>query len=251
MSGMSSRRFVRFGSSMRAVKRAAKSCFSVLGIAIRRRDQPEVRAPRDALAEPLVLAVGVEHAQEVRLQLDRELADLVEEQAPAVGLADEAAPLRHAGVRVVLRVAEELGVDEPATAASRRCARRTAGGRAPRDGAPRAPRAPCRCRSRRGGASACRPSPRTRASRGASTRRAPRRRSRSSPPRRTSPTSRLGEEPKRRDLLGPAHAVENELATQMNDVARPHEGGVRRTRRSPRGCTGRGARCRRRPRADG
>src|SRR5690606_4834555 len=41
-----------------------------------------------------------------------ELADLVEEERPAVGLADEAAALAHAGVRVVARVAEELGVDE-------------------------------------------------------------------------------------------------------------------------------------------
>src|SRR5687767_14451604 len=48
----------------------------------------------------------------MRLELLRELADLVEEQRAAVGFPDEAGSFRHARVRIVLHVAEELGVHE-------------------------------------------------------------------------------------------------------------------------------------------
>src|SRR5690606_30634225 len=74
------------------------------GIAVRGRDEPEVRAPLRRVSEALILAVRVEHAEQMRLELRRELADLVEEQGPAIGLADEPRALRHARVRVVLGV---------------------------------------------------------------------------------------------------------------------------------------------------
>ncbi len=56
--------------------------------------------------------VALEHAQELRLQLERELADLVEEERPARGELDEAAlhPARAGeGAR---RVAEELALEQ-------------------------------------------------------------------------------------------------------------------------------------------
>src|SRR5690606_37040572 len=75
---------------------------------VRRADQAERRASRALLAEALVLAAPIEHAQQTRLRLLRELPELVEEERRAVGGADEAGALAHAGVRVVLRVPEEL-----------------------------------------------------------------------------------------------------------------------------------------------
>jgi hypothetical protein len=63
-----------------------------VGFAVGRRDHPHPRAPRPGLAEALVFAV-VHHAQEVGLGVVRELADLVEEERAAVGLADQAVAL--------------------------------------------------------------------------------------------------------------------------------------------------------------
>src|SRR5690606_28037016 len=84
----------------------------VLGGPVRRRDQPEIRAARERLAEALVLAALVEHAQEVDLELPRQLPDLVEEQRAPVRRAEQAGALGAAWVRVALDASEQLGVDE-------------------------------------------------------------------------------------------------------------------------------------------
>jgi hypothetical protein len=55
----------------------------------------------------------VEHAEQARLDLVRELAELVEEEGRAVGLAHEALALGRAGVRIPAEVPEELRVGDP------------------------------------------------------------------------------------------------------------------------------------------
>ena len=95
-----------------AVREAGQEVVLELGrVAVGCGEQADIGAPRPALAEPLVLA-AVHHAQEVGLQARRQLADLVEEQRAAVGLAEQARPLGRAGVRIVAEVAEQLGVDQ-------------------------------------------------------------------------------------------------------------------------------------------
>ena len=90
----------------------------------------------------------LEHAQQLGLQIERQLADLVEEQRAARGLLEPAgAPRRRAGEGAAL-VPEELALGQ--------LARERAAVRPPRTGRPgwarargaRAPGAPCRCRSR-------------------------------------------------------------------------------------------------------
>src|SRR5690606_20805372 len=55
----------------------------LLEIAVRRRDQPDVYLERLDATDPLELAL-LDRAQELDLHLDRDLADLVEEQRAAV-----------------------------------------------------------------------------------------------------------------------------------------------------------------------
>ena len=80
-------------------------------LAIRGPEQAKVRATSARVAEALVLAL-VEHAKQVRLKLERQLGNLVEEERRAVGLADQPGALGHPHVGVVGDVAEELRVDE-------------------------------------------------------------------------------------------------------------------------------------------
>ena len=47
------------------------------------------------------------------LKLVRQLADLVEQERRAVGSADQTGAFRHAWIRIISGIAEELGVDEP------------------------------------------------------------------------------------------------------------------------------------------
>ena len=116
-------------------------------VAIRRRDDAHVHLDRPRAAEALELA-GLEDAQELRLQLERQLADLVEEEGRAVGDL-EAPDLAGQGAgEGALLAPEQLALDQ-----ARRQRRavdldhdvpRCAGS----CGGWRAPRAPCRCRSR-------------------------------------------------------------------------------------------------------
>src|ERR1041385_810054 len=54
----------------------------------------------------------VEQAEKMRLQRRRELRELVEEQRAPLRLPDEPRTFGYPGVRVVLCVAEQLGVDD-------------------------------------------------------------------------------------------------------------------------------------------
>src|SRR5262249_33481200 len=79
---------------------------------VRRGDEPERGAPRFGFTETLVFAALVQRAEQVRLAALRKVSDLVEKQGGAIGFAEQTLALRHAGVRVALAVAEELGVYE-------------------------------------------------------------------------------------------------------------------------------------------
>src|SRR5207244_432487 len=60
----------------------------LLQVAVRRRDEPYVDADRLVAADARHLAV-LDHAQQLRLQLVRHVADLVEEDGAAVGVLEE------------------------------------------------------------------------------------------------------------------------------------------------------------------
>ncbi len=62
-------------------------------IAVGRRDEPDVDADGAVAAQPLEL-LFLQHAQEFRLQLERDVADLVEEQRAAVRQLEPADLLR-------------------------------------------------------------------------------------------------------------------------------------------------------------
>ena len=80
-------------------------------IAVGRGDDAHVDAHGLAAADPLELAL-LQHAQELDLRLGRQLADLVEEQRPAVRqLEPPLAPLHGAGEGPLL-VTEQLALDE-------------------------------------------------------------------------------------------------------------------------------------------
>ena len=80
-------------------------------VAIGRGDEPDVDADRLVAAEALEF-LFLQHAQEFRLQLERNVADLVEEQRAAVGQLEAADLLRdRAGERALL-VAEQLAFEQ-------------------------------------------------------------------------------------------------------------------------------------------
>src|SRR5690606_19850070 len=81
--------------------------------AVRRRDHARVDADRARTADGLDLAV-LQRAQELRLQIDRQLADLVEEQRAAVGRDEQPTLARlRAGERAA-HVAEQLAIEQRA-----------------------------------------------------------------------------------------------------------------------------------------
>src|SRR5581483_9633141 len=75
-------------------------------------EQTEARGSPARVAEALVFAALVEDAKETRLYLLGQLADLVEKEGRSIGFADQARPLRHAGIGIVGEVSEELGVGD-------------------------------------------------------------------------------------------------------------------------------------------
>src|SRR6185369_170489 len=85
--------------------------YALLEILVRRGDHAHVALHRVVAADAVELAVG-EDAQEARLQVERHVADLVEEERAAVGLLKAAAPRRlRTGERAAL-VAEELRLEQ-------------------------------------------------------------------------------------------------------------------------------------------
>ena len=139
-------------TTFRRKKRSSRNCPSLdrrLEIAVGRGDDAHVDAHVLAAAEPREHAV-LQHLQQLGLQRRAHLADLVEEHRPVVGELELAGlVLDGAGERAALET-EELGLEQ--LGRQRRAVdldERAVCGAATRRG-PRAPPAPCRCRSRRG-----------------------------------------------------------------------------------------------------
>jgi hypothetical protein len=83
----------------------------VLEIDVRVADQAEVHANEPIAANRAVLAL-LQDTQQLRLQVRRHLADLVEEQRPAFGHLEEAHLVRGGAGERALAVAEQLALDE-------------------------------------------------------------------------------------------------------------------------------------------
>ena len=122
-----------------------------LEVLVGRRQDPDVDRDRLRAADPLEGHL-LEHAEQLGLDLEVDVADLVEEERAAVGLLEPADPVAIGPGEGPLDVAEQLALQQ---ALRQRGAvdlderpRPRAGWR---DGSPR-PAAPCRCRSRRGSA---------------------------------------------------------------------------------------------------
>ena len=80
-------------------------------VAVGRRDDPHVDAERLDPADPEQLAV-LDHAEQPHLDGLAELADLVEEERPEVGLLEPPLALRDRAGEGAALVTEQLGVDE-------------------------------------------------------------------------------------------------------------------------------------------
>jgi len=70
-----------------------------------------VDAPRPGAAEPLEFLL-LEDAEELRLELERDVADLVEEERPAVRQLEASDSLRDRARESATLVAEELALEE-------------------------------------------------------------------------------------------------------------------------------------------
>jgi hypothetical protein len=80
-------------------------------IAIGGRDEPYVDVARTVLSYALVLAF-LNGAEELGLQLERDLADLVEKERAAVGRLEPAYPIPEGAGERALHVAEELALEQ-------------------------------------------------------------------------------------------------------------------------------------------
>ena len=116
--GMSSRRSRSAGRrrrmTLRRWNRSSRNepgLDALLEVLVRRGDDAHVAAHRVVAADAVELAVG-EHAQQARLQVERHVADLVEEQRAAVGLLEAAAPRRLRAGEGAALVAEQLGLEQ-------------------------------------------------------------------------------------------------------------------------------------------
>src|SRR5262249_13611989 len=82
-----------------------------LEVAVRRRDHPHVDTTRLRLADTADLT-RLEGAEQLRLKLERELADFVEEDRPPVGRFESAHAITVGTGKRAAHVAEELALDE-------------------------------------------------------------------------------------------------------------------------------------------
>src|SRR5205823_5076772 len=80
-------------------------------VPVRGCDYPDVDSFGARAAETLELPL-LEHPQQLRLQLERDVADLVEEERPAVGQLETADPLRDGPGESAALVAEELALEQ-------------------------------------------------------------------------------------------------------------------------------------------
>ena len=83
----------------------------LLQVLVRGGDDAHVAAHRVVAADAIELAVG-EHAQQARLQVERHVADLVEEERAAVGLLEAAAARGLRAGEGAALVAEQLGLEQ-------------------------------------------------------------------------------------------------------------------------------------------
>ena len=90
---------------------AARLRISSSSAPVGRGDQPHVHPDRPVAADALELSL-LDHPQELRLQLQRQLADLVEEQRAAVGGLEPPLALGDRPGEGAPLVAEELALDE-------------------------------------------------------------------------------------------------------------------------------------------
>src|SRR6266446_3814485 len=86
-------------------------CDHLVEVAIRRRDDAHVDAPRPRAAEPLEFLL-LKDAEELRLELERDVADLVEEERPAVCQLEASDPLRDRAREGAALVAEQLALEK-------------------------------------------------------------------------------------------------------------------------------------------
>src|SRR5207244_3364165 len=102
------------GEDVQPVEEIAPKCTRPHGgvqVTIRRRDQPYIDPDRPVSADTLELAL-LENPQQGELRVRRKIADLVEEDGPAVGELEPAEPpFQRSGERALL-VTEELGRDQ-------------------------------------------------------------------------------------------------------------------------------------------
>src|SRR5262245_23600488 len=80
-------------------------------IAVGRGDQPRLRAQGAGAAQPLELAL-LQHPQQLRLHLQRQLAHLVEEEGAALGQLKAAEALRHGAGKGAFLMAEEFAFEQ-------------------------------------------------------------------------------------------------------------------------------------------
>ena len=85
-------------------------------VAVGRRDQPDVGAARAVLTDAFV-APFLEEAQQFRLEQERKVADLVEEQRPSLGRGDLSLGVGDRAGERAARVAEELAFEQVGTQA--------------------------------------------------------------------------------------------------------------------------------------
>ena len=81
-------------------------------VRVGRRDDPDVDVARAGRADALEIA-GLEHAQQLRLQVQRDVGDLVEKQRTAVGELETADAVRLGVGEGALDVAEQLAFEDP------------------------------------------------------------------------------------------------------------------------------------------
>src|SRR5262245_55790279 len=82
-----------------------------LQIAVGGRDHPDVDTPRDIVAHPLELAF-LQHAQQLHLEIERNLSDLVEKQRTAVGELKAADAVADGAGERSTHVTEELALEQ-------------------------------------------------------------------------------------------------------------------------------------------
>src|ERR1700722_6012532 len=79
---------------------------------MRRRDKADVHMDGLVAAQPLEL-LFLQRAEQLRLQLQANVADFIEEQSAAIGKLQTAALLHQSAGKCTLLVSEELAFDQP------------------------------------------------------------------------------------------------------------------------------------------